>query len=111
MRLIRANVGNTDDAELDPIERFVGRFFGKKALTDEKPGGLKRLDPEKTPEIYPAVTDVWADPLPSDDPAAALVRPLLARTQLERKPLRCAPPRHRAGAGIPPIPPPLAPPR
>lgn len=32
-----------DDAELDIVERFVGKLFGRQALDDPTPGGLKRL--------------------------------------------------------------------
>ena len=65
-------------------------LFGKKALEDQQPFGLKRMSEEDFPEIYPATTSEWAAPLPGDEPGAAAIRPLLAKTQLERKPLRLA---------------------
>lgn len=79
-----------DEADLDPIERMVGKLFGRKALEDPTPGGLARLSDEAAKELYPAVTDSWADPQPSDTPDVAVLRPLLKQTQLESVPLRLA---------------------
>jgi hypothetical protein len=38
--------------------------------------------------MFPATTDRFAEPLDGDDADAALVRPLMAGTRLERAPLR-----------------------
>lgn len=54
------------------------------------PGGLKRLSDEASKELYPAVTDAFAQPLDGDSEDVALLRPLLAQTQLESVPLRLA---------------------
>ncbi|KAI3425718.1 hypothetical protein D9Q98_007694 [Chlorella vulgaris] len=79
-----------DDAELDIVERFVGKLFGRQALDDPTPGGLKRLSGDAAKELYPAVTDEFAAPLPGDSADVAQLRPLLAQTQLEGVPLRLA---------------------
>jgi len=79
-----------NDEGLDFIERAVGKLFGRRALNDPSPGGLKRLSADEVPEMYPATTTEWAPPLEGDAPDVALLRPLLARTQLERTPLRLA---------------------
>ena len=68
----------------------MGRLFGRAALEDPTPGGLKRLSDEAAKELYPATTDQWAEPLPGDGPDMAVLRPLLAQTQLESAPLRLA---------------------
>ena len=75
------------DDSPDLIESLVARIFGKQALEDRAPAGMKRLD---VPEMYAAVTDIFADPLQGDSPEVAELRPLLARTQLEKAPLRLA---------------------
>lgn len=80
----------SDDAQPDFIEGLVGRLFGKKALEDPTPGGLKRMTLEEQPEIYKATTDVFAALLESDEGLVRVIRPLLARTQLEKTPLRLA---------------------
>ena len=76
-----------DGAQPDFIERLVGGLFGKAALEDRTPMGLKRLD---NPEMYPATTTEFAAAVPGDSPEVAAFRPLLARTQLEARPLRLA---------------------
>lgn len=45
-------------------------------------------DAHEAPEMFPATTDRFAEPLEGDDADAALVRPLMAGTRLERAPLR-----------------------
>lgn len=65
-------------------------MFGKETLTDPEPMGLKRLTDEAARELYPAVTDEWADLLPTDEGEVAAIRPLLAQTSLQDKPLRLA---------------------
>lgn len=84
------NQTDQQDADLDPIERLVGKLFGRKALEDPTPGGLKRLSDEAAKELYPATVDQWADPLPGDSEDVAVLRQLLAQTQLEAAPLRLA---------------------
>lgn len=74
----------------DIIESFVGKLFGQGALKDKQPGGLKRLTAEDTPEMWPATTDEFTSPLPDDPKEIALLRPLLAKTQMEKVRLRCA---------------------
>ncbi|KAG7669493.1 hypothetical protein Ndes2437B_g05671 [Nannochloris sp. 'desiccata'] len=76
-----------DADSYDLIESLVGKLFGKKALEDRSPGGLRRLD---NPEIFGPVLDRWAAPLKDDTAEAALIRPLLAGTQLESTSLRLA---------------------
>ena len=51
-------------------------------------GGMKRLQGPALWEQYPAVLDEFASPVESDDAEMALFRPLLARTRLEKLPLR-----------------------
>lgn len=68
----------------------MGKLFGRQALEDPTPGGLKRLSDEAAKELYPAATDCWAAPVPGDSEDVAVLRPLLAQTQLESKPLRLA---------------------
>ena len=70
--------------EGDMIERFVSKLFGAKVLQDQNPGGLKRLD---NPEMYPAPSDKFAEPLPSDSGDLKYYRQLLSDTQLEKTPL------------------------
>ena len=76
--------GQVDD-EPDIIEKVFGMFFGKP---EESPFGLKRFGKERFPEQYPAVIDEWADPIPSDTPEMAILRPLLKNTNLESRALR-----------------------
>lgn len=78
------------DAETDFVTRLVGSLFGKKALEDPEPFGLKRLSDTALQELYPATTTEFAEPVDGDDATVALFRPLLAKTQLEQTPLRCA---------------------
>ena len=85
--VVAAKSGNDQP---DMIERMFGKLFGQGALEDSTPFGMKRLTAEDQPEMYPAVTDEWAGPMDGDSPEVALLRPLLAKTQLERLPLRLA---------------------
>lgn len=57
-------------------------------MLHREPFGLKRMSEEDFPEIYPATTTEFAAPVDSDTPDMAAFRPLLAKTQLERKQLR-----------------------
>lgn len=45
-------------------------------------------DANEAPEMFSATTDRFAEPVEGDDADAALVRPLMAGTRLERAPLR-----------------------
>ena len=45
---------------------------------------------EERPDQRPATTDTWAAPLEGEDGEAALLRPLLRQTMLERLPLALA---------------------
>jgi len=84
----RAKKGDGDG--LDPIERAVAFLFGKKALEDENPMGLKRLNFDTLPDQR-VETQRQALPLPGDDDEVSMIRgPLLAGTQLEREPLERA---------------------
>lgn len=51
---------------------------------------MKRMSDEAYAEQSVATTTEFAAPLEGDSPEVALFRPLLARTRLERAPLRCA---------------------
>lgn len=88
-RVVAAKKATTDDG-LDPIERAVAFLFGKKALEDEQPMGLKRLNLSTMPD-QKVETERLAAPLKGDagSPDARLLRPLLAGTQLEAEPLEC----------------------
>lgn len=74
-----------DSTDLDIIERIHAFFFGKKQA---EPFGLRRFDRNRFPELYPATLDEFADPVEGDTEEIALFRPLLARTQLEKRPLQ-----------------------
>lgn len=80
--------------EKDLLERIFTLFFGEK---EAEPFGLKRFDRDRFPELYPAVLDEFADPNPSDTPDMTLFRPLLARTQLQRRDLQLVFDAHRDG--------------
>lgn len=71
---------------------WFGALFSPAASAD--PAAKEAARRRKYPEQYPAVLDEWAAPLPEDvgEPSglAVAVRPLLAATQLESRPLRLA---------------------
>lgn len=69
----------------DIIERVYSFFFGAK---EKEPFGLKRFDRDRFPELYSATLDEFADPVEGDTEEMALFRPLLARTQLEKRSLQ-----------------------
>ncbi|GLC69845.1 hypothetical protein PLESTF_000886800 [Pleodorina starrii] len=75
--------------EMDMVERMVSFFF-PKALSDPAPMGLKRINFDELPDQY-CEMDERAAPVPGDerDPLVVAVRPLLARTQLQGRPLKC----------------------
>lgn len=70
---------------MDIIERIYTTIFGQK---EAEPFGLKRFDRDRFPELYPATLDEFAEPHPSDSSEMRLFRPLLARTQLEKRELQ-----------------------
>lgn len=74
-----------DSGDLDIIERVYTFFFGPKQA---EPFGLKRFDRDRFPELYPATLDEFAEPVDSDTSEVATFRPLLARTQLEKRALQ-----------------------
>lgn len=57
-------------------------------MEDSEPFGLKRLTAEECPELYPATTTEFADPVDGDSKEVASFRGLLAKTQLEKTDLR-----------------------
>lgn len=76
-----------NDDEMDIIEKLVGKIFGRQALETDESFGLKRMNAEDTPELYPATVDEFAEPLPEDMGDVRYYRKLLKNTQLERIPL------------------------
>lgn len=76
---------NEDSSDMDIVERIFTFFFGKK---EAEPFGLRRFDRDRFPELYPATLDEFADAVDGDTDEIALFRPLLARTQLEKRALK-----------------------
>ena len=76
--------------EPDLITKIFGGIFGKAALEDRAPGGMRRLEGAALAEQYPATTDEWADPLPGDSKEIVPLRRLLKNTRLEKEPLELA---------------------
>ncbi|MEW5306462.1 MAG: hypothetical protein WDW36_008925 [Sanguina aurantia] len=68
---------------------MVQRFFGKKALEDRNPMGLRRINFDELPDQYVEL-EKEALALPSDPPQLLPLRRLLANTRLEFSPLRLA---------------------
>ena len=94
-RLCSATRDDRDAApeeELDFVTRMVMNVFGKDALDDPEPMGLKRMTKEDWPDQWPALCDgTLAEPLESDDTEELRrVRAVLAQTQLEYQPLGIA---------------------
>lgn len=52
--------------------------------------GMKRFGKDRFPEQYPATKTEFADPLVGDSKDAALLRPFLKNTNLEKRALRLA---------------------
>ena len=76
----------------DFVTLTVMNVFGKDALDDPEPMGLKRMTKEDWPDQWPALCDgTLAEPLESDDTEELRrVRAVLAQTQLEYQPLGIA---------------------
>ena len=72
----------------DLIERAFGALFGRKTLGASEPFGMKRMSDEAYNEQCIATTTEVAAPVQGDTEELALIRPLLARTRLEKMPLR-----------------------
>lgn len=53
---------------------------------------MKRLGADEAPEMFPATTDRLAAAVEGDDADAAVIRPLMAGTRLEKVPMRSVPP-------------------
>eukprot|EP00882_Tetradesmus_deserticola_P017578 GHRQ01018830.1.p2 GENE.GHRQ01018830.1~~GHRQ01018830.1.p2 ORF type:complete len:241 (+),score=65.70 GHRQ01018830.1:812-1534(+) len=86
---LTARAQKQDSEEYDLVTRMVGKLFGKAVVEDQSPFGLKRMDWSSVQDLE-VTTDRWGDPVQTDDPLMAKVRPLLAGTQLETETLRCA---------------------
>ena len=72
----------------DLVERAVQMVFGKKALQAAEPFGMKRMSDQAYAEQSVATTTELASPVDGDSQTVATFRPLLAKTRLERAPLR-----------------------
>jgi hypothetical protein len=98
LKKVRLNVcvsaKDSSEGEPDVIERLFGAVFGSKALEASEPLGMKRMSEEAYNEQSVATTTEFAAPLQGDTAEVALIRPLLAKTRLELKPLRCSLLRH-----------------
>jgi hypothetical protein len=69
---------------------FITKMFGR-FLPKPEDVGLKRYDSVSMPENWPCVKDEWADNLPEDtDPDIKLVRQVLAKTNMEYRPMKLA---------------------
>eukprot|EP00877_Chromochloris_zofingiensis_P009355 jgi/Chrzof1/4673/Cz14g22100.t1 len=77
------------EEETDLVTRWVGKIFGKAALEDRTPFGLKRMDWSQVKDLE-VTMDRTADPVETDDPLMKRIRPLLAGSQLETETLRLA---------------------
>uniref|UniRef100_A0A7S1J6J5 TLDc domain-containing protein n=1 Tax=Eutreptiella gymnastica TaxID=73025 RepID=A0A7S1J6J5_9EUGL len=86
---MQLQAGKDPQDDLDPIERFVGWVFGKKALEDQNPAGLARMNVEEWPDSYPPTTTEFAELLDTDEGELTAIRPLLKQTMIERIPLAC----------------------
>eukprot|EP00741_Cyanophora_paradoxa_P014932 tig00020830_g14406.t1 len=83
----QASAAAGEEEEGGVVNKLFSVFFGKPQAA---PSGLKRFDRDRFPEQFPATLDEFAVPVDGDNEQVALFRPLLARTQLEKRRLRCA---------------------
>lgn len=65
---LRPRAASPNDDESNPapptvVDRLFSLFFGAK---EAKPLGFDRISVEKSPEVYPATTTKFADPVPGD---------------------------------------------
>ncbi|WPT13574.1 hypothetical protein PSENEW3_00001412 [Picochlorum sp. SENEW3] len=86
-RRVARQSSKKNDGEMDIIEKLVGKIFGRQALETDESFGLKRMNAEDTPELFPATVDEFAEPLPEDTGDVRYYRKLLKNTQLEKIPL------------------------
>lgn len=83
----RSKSKDSEDSK-DVVEQLFARAFGERALLETNPFGMRRLDVETCPEAFGAAPkDAVAMPLDGDEPLVQKIRPLLARTQLEKRAL------------------------
>lgn len=64
--LIHRPATSEDDPPPPPttlVDKLFSLFFGAK---EAKPLGFARISVESSPEVYPATTSIFADPLPGD---------------------------------------------
>lgn len=80
-----------DISEPAGFEKFFAGFFESIGASPDQIG-MKRFDRERFPEQYPATLDEWAPLLESDmgedNWEMQAIRPMLARTSLESRPIQ-----------------------
>lgn len=77
------------DQDLDLVERFVGRLFGRQALEDPTPGGLKRLSDDAAKELCEPCTATWLSVGLAVHPSTCLPACLPACCRARRKQRKC----------------------
>jgi len=89
--LVLHGSGPDENTEASDKDDLVTKLFGWAMPKPEKVG-LSRFDRDTLPENYPATKTEFAELLPDDESDAdkALMRPLLARTNLEKIELKLA---------------------
>lgn len=85
----RRGAGREDDgtdgaSSGDFITDVVGAIFGRDALRDPEPMGLKRMTREAWPDQWPATTAATAATVDGDDAILVNARRVLTQTQLEK---------------------------
>lgn len=86
--ICRAAQDPEEEGSPDLVERAVQMLFGKKALQAVEPFGMKRMSDQAYAEQSVATTTEMASPVDGDSQTVAVFRPLLAKTRLEKAPLR-----------------------
>ena len=92
LRPLKAKIHMADGREkfTSDNDDFITKLFGW-AMPKPEAVGLNRYTRDSLPENYPAVKDKFAQPLASDKTESmALVRQVLARTNLEKRELKLA---------------------